>query len=1045
MDDINRFTDEEILNPLKDNHVAAWYGEVINIKGQFKGVLQVFNDEFIVEDEQRINFFSTLVGQVVIAVEHAELLQSLELKVLARTNELNLRALQMQTAAEISHAATSTLQLLELMNQSVKLIQERFNLYYVGLFLVGEGNENAWLRAATGDEGRMMIDNGYSLPLMDTSMIGWTILHNRSRVTKNILHDPVHYRNPLLPETRSEAALPLITRGQVIGALSVQSDRLDSFQNFEIAVLQTIADQLANTIANARLYQESQRERNFLESIIRTSPVAVVIMDLDEAILVWNPAAEKLFGWSAAEALGNRLLDLLIPIDLETEAKSFRLILDDGKPIHQITRRKRKDGALVDVELSAILVQVEDGQAGILVIYHDITELQYSRDVAEKATQAKSEFLANISHEIRTPMNAILAMSSLLLDSSLSPLQQDYLDTIRSSSEALLTLLNDVLDFSKIESRRLDLEIQPFDLRECIESALDLVAFRAGEKGLDINYFIHPNTSIYLLGDVIRLRQVLINILNNAVKFTESGEVVVEVRSMSKTEMNWHEIYFSVQDTGIGIASEDLSKLFQPFSQADVSTSRIFGGTGLGLAISKQLVELMGGRIWVESSGTPGEGSSFNFSILCQEANDFDTSISELNAHILRGTRALIAMRQNISSEFLIRQMLLWGVQVDHRTNITEIMDVIKESAPYSFILLDSQLVDQTDKQTAKNKIKNQSIFNFLMRTGPEIRARLVFITPKGEASKFGAHEVICIEKPIKPKILLNILKVLNDQPESGEKASITLMAAEWPLDILVVEDNLVNQKVILLILTQLGYHAEIVENGYDALEKLQNHPYDVIFMDIHLPIMNGMETTQHILDEYQMEKPIIIALTADNLLEDRNKYMTAGMDGFLSKPITLSEVRNTLLYVVGMRQGKNNNLKRDDNSIDIPMIFEDENLPHDTIDTSILFDYFPQLSERDLHSLNELINLFIDEAPYRIQDLKKGYENSDWELLRNAAHTLKGTSLTFGALRLSNLTARVENEIVKGNFGNLQQLIDQIEVEFNQVADELKRIGASK
>ena len=1043
LDDIKNLLDEEIVGLLRNNLVKAWYGEILTIKGQFRGVFQLFHIENVIKDEQRISFFSTLVGQAILAVEHADLLQNLETKVESRTIELNLRALQTQTAAEISHAATSTLQLDELMNKSVNLIQERFNMNYVGIFLVDEKNENAWLRAATGNEGKMMLEDSFYLPLMETSMVGWSILKGKPRVASNILHDPVHYHNPLLPGTRSEVALPLVTRDQVIGALSVQSNQYSTFQPFEITILQTIADQLANTIANARLYQESQRERNFLESIIRTSSVAVVIMDMDESILVWNPAAEYLFGWSAAEALGKRLIDLVIPLDQETEAKSFRQLIGDGKPVHQLTRRKRKDGVLVEVELSATLVKVEGGQAGILVLYHDITELQYSRNMAEMATKAKSEFLANISHEIRTPMNAVLAVSSLLLETSLSASQRDYAETIRSSSETLLALLTDVLDFSKIEARRLELEIQPYDLRECIESALDLIAFKAAEKNLDIGYYIYPDTPNVLLGDVIRLRQVLINILNNAVKFTDSGEVVVEVKSKSGQDENTYEFLFIVKDTGIGIAQEDFSKLFQTFSQADVSTTRRYGGTGLGLAISQQLVELMGGRIWVESSGVSGDGSSFHFSIISQTLDaGNEGTVTESETQILRGVRTLVGLPTSTSTDLLIQQMLLWGVQINHQTKPVDILNLLNNNS-FSSVLLDSRYLDEFYDQASTNKQK--PLENFITKTNPSVRSKLILITNKGGSSNFESDNVICLEKPVKPKTLLNILKVLRDKSQKSDipDVSLGLMSEEWPLELLVVEDDPVNQKIFTLVLAQLGYKAEIADNGYSALEKIHTRSYDVIFMDIHMPLLNGIETSKLILTEFGNTRPIVFALTADDQIEDRMKYTNSGMDGYLSKPIILSELRNLLFSVNGIKEKREDKRLRLDKLEKLSKTSKSTNLPEAIINPDLLNDYFPQHSPKDRQALFELINLFIEETPNRINDLRRAQETNDLELARNAAHTLKGTSLTFGAVRLSSTAKQLEIEIQSGNIVNLKELINVIDIEFQQAVDELKRIGS--
>jgi PAS domain S-box-containing protein len=1046
LNDIVHLHDQTLVRKLTDYGIGAWYGNVIHIKGQFKGVFQVFHPTPISEDDERIDFFSTLIGQIVIAIEHAELLQELEGKVEARTRELNRRAVQTQTAAEISHSATSTLHLDQLMRQSVGLIRDRFDMYYVGLFLVGERGESAWLRAATGDMGSQLLKEKFSLPLIATSMVGWTILHGKSRVAHNIFQDPLHYHNPLLPETRSEITLPLITRDQVIGAITVQSAQPSAFTLIEVTVLQTIADQLANAIANARLYQESQKEKLFFESIVRTSSVAVVILDMDGSILVWNPAAEKLFGWSAAEAIGKKLADLSVLFEQDQEESSFNSLQDEGKSIKKLTRRYRKDGIPVDVELSATLVQVEVGQAGILVLYHDITELQYSKKVAETATQAKSEFLANISHEIRTPMNAILGMANIVLGTTLSASQRDFVDTIRTSSEELISLLNDLLDFSRIEAKRLELEIRPFDLRECVESALDLVAVRAAEKNLDLAYLIHPAVPEWLNGDNSRLRQVLINLLNNAVKFTGNGEVVVEVKAKPKSEPNWHEFLFSVRDTGIGITPDQRNRLFQYFSQAESSITRKYGGSGLGLAISKQLVELMGGKIWVESSGIEGEGSIFSFTIQVEAVKDYPISSPTPDQRILQGARALVGMPATMSTDFLLQNLLYWGVQVNFKSELDVVWDILQDHKSFSYLILDTRLLEMDTEKPWEVK---EAIFYFIEKvkavSDNELLSRTIIITPKGWTSEYDIEGILTLERPVKPLALRQALQNIGKPAlvkELTKPAIAPLMAEQWPLDLLVVEDDPLSQKVIRLLLSQLGYRPETVDNGFQAMEKLRSSTYDVIFMDVQMPGLDGVETTRQILENPEINRPFVIAITGNALPEDRASLLASGMDAYLPKPVQLSEIRQAILTVIERKESRFEKIadpgKTKDN--DQSKINNEENRM--VINSSILFDYFPQLSSNDKQKFNELIDLFAEETPNRIRDIKEAQKIMDYELARNAVHTLKGTSLTFGAMRLSNLAIQAEKEIQGGNLETIDDLVYHMELEFSQVLIELRRIG---
>jgi PAS domain S-box-containing protein len=440
-----------------------------------------------------------------------------------------------------------------------------------------------------------------------------------------------------IPGVRAELDLPLQAGGEMLGVLNIESTRLNTFDAGDVTALQIVADQVATAIRNARLYHEAQREKRYLESLIHNSPVAIVTSDLRGVIMSWNPAAEQLFGYCQAEAVGRDLDDLIARTDdVRTEALIWTQQTAGGTPVHSITRRYRKDGSMVDVTVTGVPVMVGSERVGAFVLYHDITELEQARQQAlearrvaeghalqaETANRAKSAFLAMMSHEIRTPLNAIIGMSSLLLDTRLTPEQHEFARTIRTSGNALLTVINDILDFSKIEAGKMDLESEPFDLPACLDAALELVAADAKEKGLELLCESDPRTPRRLIGDVNRLRQVLVNLLSNAVKFTERGLVAVRVepvpeeagsQSASAAQDRSIVLHFSVRDTGIGIPQDRLHHLFQSFSQIDVSVARRYGGTGLGLAISRRLVDLMGGRIWVESS--EGVGSTFHFTI----------------------------------------------------------------------------------------------------------------------------------------------------------------------------------------------------------------------------------------------------------------------------------------------------------------------------------------------------------------------------------------------------------------------------------------------
>ncbi|MFP2934119.1 ATP-binding protein, partial [Pyxidicoccus sp. 3LG] len=453
--------------------------------------------------------------------------------------------------------------------------------------------------------------------------------------------------------------------------------------------------QLQDMTGRLEVEASIRQQKEFFEAVVRNSPVAIVTITRQFRVLSWNPEAERLFGFTPQEALGKHIFELVATDQtvLPEAERASREVVQRGR-VHSVTRRVRKDGSVVDVELLALPVSVGGRQLGFIAIYHDITDLQRARQAAETANQAKSLFLATMSHEIRTPMNAIIGMTGLLLDTTLSEEQRDFVSTIRQSSEALLTLLNDVLDFSKIEAGRFEAELHPFDLRQCVESVLDLLAVRASEKGLDLNCDIAQHVPQMLVGDASRVRQVLLNLVGNALKFTEQGGAVVTVdavRAAEAPDSPW-ELTFSVQDTGPGIPEDMRSGLFQPFNQLDASVSRRFGGTGLGLAISKRLVEAMGGRIWVEGTGMAGGGTTFMFSLTAQAAAQAPAVHLRQEQPLLQGRRVLIVDDNAVNRRLLGRQLQAWGIEPTETASGTEALSRLQAGARFDVALIDHQM-----------------------------------------------------------------------------------------------------------------------------------------------------------------------------------------------------------------------------------------------------------------------------------------------------------------------------------------------------------------
>ena len=516
-----------------------------------------------------------------------------------------------------------------------------------------------------------------------------------------------------------------------------------------------------------------------------------------------------------------------------------------------------------------------------------------ARQEADRANKAKSAFLATMSHEIRTPMNGVLGMTALLGETALTEEQQEYLNIIQSSGENLLAVINDILDFSKIESGSVELDAHDFDLRDCLEDVLDLFSVRASEIGLDLIYSIDPRIPKQLLADGMRLKQILINLVGNAIKFTPMGEVFVEVKLVSEAGSQLF-ISFDVKDTGIGIPNEKLSRLFQAFSQVDSSTTRKYGGTGLGLVISERLVNLMGGTIVVES--LVGKGSSFRFTIPCNCGHDLNRKIVNLNLRGMEGKRVLIVDDNHTNLRILGTQLKLWNLDALTADSGAEALAILAGDEKFDLIITDMQMPGMSGRDLGQ-RIKDRY---------PHIP--IVLLSSVGEETRKNCAGIFStiLTKPVKQQQLLKVIQMeLRNLTESVDPVPRTrelsaCFAQEYPLRIMVAEDNLINQKLISRVLGQLGYSIELVENGRVALDRINTAGlFDVILMDIQMPEMDGLETTAAIR-QLQIPQPVIIALTANALIEDMEACLHAGMDDYLSKPLNLNDLKESLKRAFG-------------------------------------------------------------------------------------------------------------------------------------------------
>ena len=777
---------------------------------------------------------------------------------------------------------------------------------------------------------------------------------------------------------------------------------------------------------------ELRRQKAYYQELHELSPVAIVILDLEERVTSWNPTAENLFGYTQAEAVGRLLDELLFPTEaLRREGREVMRQADEEGLAHRIARRASKDGRLVDVEILMVPLVVDGERTGYLVLYHDITEIQRAREEAEAATHAKSSFLATMSHEIRTPMNAVIGMGGLLMDTELTDEQRYYAEVIRTSGEALLRIIDDILDLSKIEAGKLELEEQPLDVRECAESALDLVAVPASEKKIELGCLLDEEVPAAILGDPTRLWQALGNLLANAVKFTEVGEVVVAVTAVERSDGR-SRLRFSVRDTGIGIPAERMQRLFESFSQADASTTRHYGGTGLGLAISKRLAELMGGTLWAESE--VGKGSTFHFEMLAREAPPL-TRDDSLGEPRIAGKRLLVVDDSATNREILRRQGQSWGMRVEAVEFPSDALVRIRRGDPFDAAVLDMQMPEMDGLALARE----------IRRYRDERALPLLLLTSIGRlaearaASEFSAQ----LTKPVKASSLYEALvRVLAAEaaPESkrGDEVDDS-RSGTAALRLLVAEDNTVNRRLALALLGKLGYRADVVENGREALDALERQPYDVVLMDVQMPELDGLEATRRIRAQFAPgEGPTIIATTANAMEADREECFAAGMDDHLSKPIRVDELSRVLARCRPLTDADGTATTTDDSTL----------RSEEAVDGAALETLASSLGGGDegWAAAAELIDAFLEEAATEIATLRSSIERGDAEEARRVAHTLKSNGATFGAEAFSELCRELEDF---GRRGRLEEappmLLEEAEAEWERLREALRAVRAER
>jgi two-component system, sensor histidine kinase and response regulator len=775
-------------------------------------------------------------------------------------------------------------------------------------------------------------------------------------------------------------------------------------------------------------------ERDLLRALLENIPDRIYFKDVKSRFLRVSSSMAKRLGLNeASEVVGKSDFDFY-PKALADEfyADEQRIILTGQPLINKLERIVDRDGKETWASVTKVPLHNRSGNVtGIIGISRDVsklkeaeTALEHARDAALETARIKSEFLANMSHEIRTPMNAITGMTDLLLDTTLDEEQREFVDTIRGSTDTLLGIINDILDFSKIEAGKLTVETLDFDLRDVIEDTAEMLAQRAQAKRVELVYAIDDDVPTHLRGDPRRIGQVLSNLVSNAVKFTERGEVVVRVARVRESENEVH-VRVSVTDTGIGIPPKTLPLIFKAFTQADGSTTRKYGGTGLGLAISKQLVDMMKGKIGVES--TAGKGSTFWFELPFEKQKQVDISESLPDFHNLR---VLVVDDNTTNRGTLQHQLERWkfrsGVAADAAEALNQLRAAAAENDPYKVVLVDMQMPGM-DGMTLAQAIRSESAL---------AGAQLLILTPFGQRldpelmDEMGVSQ--CLIKPLKQSRLLDALVTtthtsvprLLDSAERSATPEPRVKRATQPLRILLAEDNAVNQKLALRQLQKLGYSAQPVGNGAEVLQEVERFAYDVILMDCQMPEMDGYEVTERIR-EFERKSSgrrvpaYIIAVTAHALEGDRERCLSAGMNDYLTKPLHIAQLDAALARAIRRRPAVEHT--------------------HVTLDPACIAGLKELREPGQADPLVELAELFNREADSCVQKIERGLAEQDSRLASRAAHSLKGSASNLGAQRLAVLCASVEQKAANADWTQVTTQLGELKAELARVRESLK------
>ena len=759
------------------------------------------------------------------------------------------------------------------------------------------------------------------------------------------------------------------------------------------------------------------RQNQYYESVLKFSPVAIVTLDLNGNVISGNPAFEQLFGYDHSEVIGKNLDQLISPKESE-EAASFTRQTMEGNAVHGYTTRYRKDGTPVEVEMSGVPVTIGSNKVGLLAIYHDITQLMEAKRAAESADKAKSEFLANMSHEIRTPMNGVIGMIELLKDTPLNSEQRDYLNTANESAESLLTLINEILDFAKIEAGQITVENIDYDLRSMVEGVARTLATRAESKGLEVVCMVNRDIPSRVKGDPTRLRQVLVNLVGNAIKFTTQGEIVIRAMVDQKGEDSTR-LLFSITDTGIGIPQDRQKAIFERFVQLDSSSTRKYGGTGLGLAISSELVKLMGGEIGVQSE--PGQGSTFWFTITTYKPTEEGTRPLVIPMDLKN--LPILTVDDNQTNRMIIGKIVSgFGCEVTQASTGHQALTILRTSLlkgkPFKLVLLDMQMPDMDGEQVLKE-----------IKKDPDLRKTpVVILTSMGHRGDAARLESLgCsayLLKPVRQKELFNMILAVMGQQQPANKLPTASIITRHMLEeadhnqnsILLAEDNAINQKLALRLLQKVGYSVDVVENGLEAVNAVQKKKYSLVLMDVQMPEMDGYDATMQIRSlPGEVSKTPIIAMTAHAMPGDREKCLRAGMDNYLTKPLNVDEMLTLVNKYVTSGQETFRKEMEGQNSIAGQM--------HNTQPLYDLATALPRFGD-SMSTFYEFLGAFITHLKKSTYELENAISTQDAQKTQFISHTIKGASANFEINSVRLAAQELENRAKDGNLEGAEEFL---------------------